>query len=159
MGARSTVSTRLLVALVAGASACGVGAGGLTDDRDAAPRGAGPSDSAATEAACVSGDPGRQRYGSACLCCHSDEFSVAGSVDLGGPAIVRVLVTDARGEIRDMAPNSFGNFFRHFALTPPLRAVAYDADGRASAMRDPAPHGDCNACHGLAGTTRQIHGP
>jgi hypothetical protein len=103
------------------------------------------------------GDRERQRHGTACLCCHADEFSVAGSIDPRGGAIARLVITDARGEAREMAPNAFDNFFRHFALTPPLRVEAYGVDGRSVAMRDPAPHGDCNACHGVS--TAAIHGP
>ncbi len=157
MGARGSLSSRLLrvaAALAAGACDLGTGDSPTKHETTAPPLEA----SAADAAACAAGDPNQQRYGTPCLCCHWDEFSVAGSVDRAAQ-IERIVVTDARGEVRNMTPNSFGNFFRHFTLTPPLRAVVYDKSGRASTMRDGAPHGDCNACHGTGGTTRQIHGP
>jgi hypothetical protein len=108
--------------------------------------------------ACSEGDPEVQRRGARCLCCHADDFSVAGSVDLTRPP-ARVVVVDAHGEERTMAPNVFGNFFAHFALAPPYRAMAYGADGSVLAMSAPAPHADCNACHVVAGPALPIHGP
>jgi hypothetical protein len=83
---------------------------------------------------------------------------VAGSIDPARPP-ARVVVVDAVGETREMAPNPFGNFFAHYALRPPIRAVAHAADGRAIAMGDPAPHADCNACHADTGPARPIFGP
>jgi hypothetical protein len=136
-----------------------------SNDNDAPTATAAPAISAAPSAAletgCIGGDRERQRHGSACLCCHGDEFSVAGSIDPGGSPISHIVVTDSLGDVREMAPNQFGNFFRHFTLTPPLRAVAYGIDGRAAAMEAAAPHGDCNGCHGqgLDKTAPLIHGP
>jgi hypothetical protein len=110
-----------------------------------------------TEVACAPGDRAVQRHGARCLCCHSDEFSFAGSVDARG-GVAQVTVTDARGETRKVAPNLFGNFFGHFPLTPPFRASVTRADGRVSEMRADAPHADCNACHAAGGPTRPIGG-
>jgi hypothetical protein len=93
------------------------------------------------------------------LCCHSDELGVAGSIDPAGPAVARVVVIDATGEASSLSPNRFGNFFRHFPMTPPIRAVVVGPDGRARAMQDGAPHGDCNACHRTGGAASPIHGP
>ena len=107
---------------------------------------------------CRDGDVAEQRYGAACLCCHA-EFSVAGSIDRAGPPVARVVVTDIEGRSAVSAPNAFGNFFRHFRLTPPLSAVVYGPDGDALEMRDPAPSGNCNACHSAMGPEPMLHGP
>lgn len=108
---------------------------------------------------CDDGDPTRQRHGATCLCCHTDDFGVAGSIDPNGSRVDRIVVTDANGEVARMAPNSFGNFFRHFAMTAPFRAVAIAADGRSIAMQGSAPSADCNECHSTNGTVPPIHGP
>jgi hypothetical protein len=109
--------------------------------------------------ACGDGDPAKQRHGVRCLCCHSDEFGVAGSIALEGPPIARVVVTDATGESSTLSPNSFGNFFRHFPMTPPVRAVVYGPSGEAIVMRALSPTPDCNACHFAGGPVAQVHGP
>ena len=108
---------------------------------------------------CVDGDIDLQRHGSTCLCCHTDDFGVAGSVDPGGSPIARVIVTDADGDVASMAPDRFFNFFRHFTMKPPFRAVVYGADGRALAMRSASPSADCNVCHYAGGPSPLIHGP
>jgi hypothetical protein len=105
------------------------------------------------------GDETVQRHGTPCLCCHGDELGVAGSVDPAAAPVARVVVTAADGDVADMAPNPFANFFRHFPMAPPLRAVVYAPDGRSAAMLQLAPSGDCNACHGLGGPVPPIHGP
>jgi hypothetical protein len=108
---------------------------------------------------CRNGDVTEQRYGTACLCCHEDEFSIAGSIDREGAPIVRVIVRDAEGRSVDTAPNSFGNFFGHFDLTPPLFAVVYGPNGDFISMRTAAPSGDCNGCHAEDGAAPPVHGP
>jgi hypothetical protein len=113
----------------------------------------------AAERWCADGDESVQRRGAPCLCCHGDEFGVAGSVDPTASPVARIVVTDATGEVREAAPNLFGNFFRHYALVPPLTAVAYAPDGRAAFMTSGAPHGNCNACHFEGGPVAPIHGP
>ncbi len=113
----------------------------------------------ADAAGCPSGDESVQRHGTACLCCHSDEFGVAGSIDPMGSPVARVLVTDSEGSTADLVPNSFGNFFRHFTMTPPLRASVYAQDGRAVTMTADAPSADCNGCHVTGGLAPPIHGP
>jgi hypothetical protein len=108
---------------------------------------------------CREGDPSQERHGTDCLCCHAVEFGVAGSVNLDGPLVTRVLVTDARGRSADMAPNAYGNFFRHDALEPPLKAVVFGPDGRASAMKQTVTEASCNRCHSAGGMVPPIHGP
>lgn len=108
---------------------------------------------------CRDGDANEQRYGSTCLCCHSDEFGVGGSIDRSGPPISRIVVVDAVGDVADVAPNAFGNFFRHFPMTPPVRAAAIGPDGRRIEMQSAAPSADCNRCHSATGSAPPIHGP
>lgn len=84
------------------------------------------------------------------MCCHA-EFGVAGSTDPARRDKVRIVVTDVQGRRAEMVPNPFGNFFRHVRLQPPLAAVLIDASGSTRVMKAKAPHGDCNACHGIAG--------
>lgn len=108
---------------------------------------------------CADGARETQRHGTACLCCHSDEFGVAGSVDLRGPAVARVVVADGYGNVADMVPNGFGNFFRHLKLTPPLTATVYGEDGQTLTMQSPASSGDCNSCHIASGSAAPLHGP
>src|SRR5438067_1966187 len=80
---------------------------------DDPPRASTTTTSAVAIGPCRDGDPNDQRHGATCLCCHSDEFGVGGSIDRAGPPVARVVVVDARGEIADVAPNPFSNFFRH----------------------------------------------
>lgn len=98
---------------------------------------------------CSDGDPDRERWGTSCLCCHTGEFGVAGSLarDAG---VAMVVVADRNGRTAEMPPNVFDNFFQHRNLEPPLTAVVTFADGEQRAMKSPAPHGSCNACHGVA---------
>ena len=123
----------------------------------------GQSSAAATSAdagvTCAAGDPGQERWGTACLCCHTDEFGIAGSVGKGGPPVARIVVTDALGTTLEMGPDPYGNFFRHDRLLAPLLARAYAVDGTALEMPQLAPHGDCNACHGVGGSAAPIVGP
>lgn len=108
---------------------------------------------------CVDGDSSVQRHGATCLCCHADGFGVAGSVDPKGPPVTTIVVTDARGDVATMSPNLFSNFFRHFTMTPPFRAVVHGPDGRSLEMKSDAPIADCNACHYTGGPVPLIHGP
>jgi hypothetical protein len=67
-----------------------------------------------------------------------------------------VEATDAAGTTFRMAVNASGNFYYNgrTRLTFPLRGVAVVApSGQRNAMDGDAPHGDCNACHTLMGTT------
>jgi hypothetical protein len=113
----------------------------------------------ADAASCEPGDPKRERYGTNCLCCHTGDFTVAGSIDLLGGPVARVVVTDSAGNRAEMAPDPYGNFFRHAPLIPPLTAVAFGPDGRARAMQMPAPHAACNECHRPDGVAPRIAGP
>ncbi len=128
--------------------------GGALPDVAPMPPGAGCSDAGA------SGSPteATQRYGTACLCCHGDEFGVAGSVSPIG-SVARVVVTGSDGDVADMVPNQFGNFFRHFPLATPVSAVVYTTDGRAATMRELAPSANCNACHSAVGPVPPIAPP
>jgi len=139
------MTTRQLAALLvwagcAGAAAC------VPEDEEPSP-------------ACADGDPLQERYGTDCLCCHRNEFGVAGSVDLAGdaPPVALVIVEDRSGVRAQMAPNPYGNFFRHVQLQPPLRAWVVGRDGGVAAMGMEAPHGSCNRCHGV--TTPRVRGP
>jgi hypothetical protein len=120
-------ATALLVAL----AACGAG-------EDAGDEGA---------AACEDGDPGAQRHGTDCLCCHAGQFSVAGSLAEGEARARQIVVTDAAGATLIMAPNPYRNFFRHVPVAPPLRAWIVDDEGRTYAMQAPIDDGACNRCH------------
>ena len=95
---------------------------------------------------CATGMPERERHGGDCLCCHSGEFSVAGST-LPSAEIQRVIVRDANGLILVMPVDPYDNFFQHTAVAPPLRASIVDARGRERIMQMLAPRGSCNACH------------
>lgn len=108
---------------------------------------------------CADGARETQRHGTACLCCHADEFGVAGSIDPEGPEVARIVVTDGDGNVANMVPNGFDNFFRHLRLTPPLTATVYGKDGQALSMKDPASSGDCNACHRPEGSAAPLRGP
>ncbi|HEY8089469.1 MAG TPA: hypothetical protein VIF09_16525 [Polyangiaceae bacterium] len=146
----------------AGLAACSGGAGGTEPSS-----GGGGADGATLAVApgppdasgCRNGPESTQRHGTPCLCCHSDEFGVGGSVDPAGAPVTRVVVTGSDGDVADMAVNSFQNFFRHFPLAPPVRAVVYGPDGSAVAMRELAPSADCNACHFHGGPVSPIVGP
>ncbi|MGO8997549.1 MAG: hypothetical protein ACLQVI_29890 [Polyangiaceae bacterium] len=105
------------------------------------------------------GDPSDQRRGSTCLCCHSDEFGVAGSVDPAAPPVAHVIVVDVTGDVADVSPNSFANFFRHFPMTPPLQASVVGPDGGTLPMQEEAPSADCNGCHFSGGPAAPIYGP
>jgi hypothetical protein len=113
----------------------------------------------ADAAACDPGDPDRERHGTSCLCCHTGDFTVAGSVDLGGAPVARVEVTDGFGNRSVMAPNPYGNFLRHNPLVPPLAAQVVGPDGGVRRMQMPAPHANCNECHRTGGAAAPIAGP
>ena len=97
---------------------------------------------------CRDGNPARERWGTSCLCCHTGEFGVAGSLapDSG---VVDIFVEDRDGRTAEMSPDIFDNFFRHRKLTPPLSTTITFADGDQRRMQA-VPHGSCNACHGVS---------
>jgi hypothetical protein len=111
------------------------------------------------DGAVCTGDPANQRHDAPCLCCHRDEFGVAGSVDLESYPVSRVVVRDALDRGVEMTINPFGNFFQHFKVTPPLLAAVVGPDGRTLAMPLLAPDGDCNGCHRPGGSAAPIRGP
>lgn len=141
------IAIGIAVALVAACSAAPPGASASTTDAGGLLPG------------CTDGDPSQQRYGATCLCCHTDEFGVAGSIDRQGAPATRIVVVDSNGVVADMAPNGFGNFFRHVPMTPPLEATVYGPTGATIAMRDPATSADCNSCHRAGGGAALVHGP
>src|SRR5262245_37393647 len=98
-------------------------------------------------AACIDGDESRERHGTDCLCCHAEDFSVAGSIASSPSAIARVEVTDSAGFELVMPVDPYGNFFQHEAVVPPLRARTVDVRGEVRTMTGEAPHGSCNRCH------------
>lgn len=137
-----------------GAAALALALAGLAGCSSAAPSTPIVADGGASAptTTCADGDPDRERYGTDCLCCHTGQFSVAGSVS---PAVARVVVTDATGNRFDIAVNPYGNFFRHTPLVAPLRASLVFTDGGTREMRGDAPSGACNGCHGApAGAPR-----
>lgn len=109
-------------------------------------------------AVCVDGDPQEERWGADCLCCH-EELGVAGSVDRAGPEVARVVVLGADGRRAVMAPNAYGNFFRHVKLDPPLEIWVEGPGGTRRVMEGLAPHGSCNRCHGAQGGPALVAGP
>jgi hypothetical protein len=147
---------RILVACVCGAVAA---ACGQADSVSSPPAPATTIAPASLLGPCRDGDEKEQRHGATCLCCHSDELGVGGSIDRAGPPVARVVVTDARGEVANVAPNPFANFLRHYPLVPPLRAAVIGPDGRVAEMVSDAPSADCNRCHWAGGAVAPIHGP
>jgi hypothetical protein len=110
-------------------------------------------------AGCADGDPSVERFGTDCLCCHKNEFSVAGSIAHDSPPVATVIVEDSVGGSAVASPNPFGNFFRHNRLVPPLRATIIGVDGKAITMSAPAPDGACNRCHRDGGAVPMLHAP
>lgn len=106
---------------------------------------------------CPLGDENKERWGTPCLCCHADTFGVGGSL-APGRLVARIVVRDAHGDVADMTPNPFGNFFQHLDLRGELDAEIHMKDGQIRRMRAKAPHGDCNVCHGLTGPAGMIGG-
>jgi hypothetical protein len=152
----------LVVACAAGAglASCGGGAGGASSSSaGGSPDTVAVAPSPPDASSCRNGPESTQRHGTPCLCCHSDEFGVGGSVDPAGAPAARVVVTGSDGDVADMTVNSFDNFFRHFPLATPVSAVVYGPDGRSVAMRELAPSADCNACHWTGGPVSPIVGP
>ncbi|MCI0634787.1 MAG: hypothetical protein L0206_12850 [Actinobacteria bacterium] len=84
---------------------------------------------------------------------------MAGSIDRTGPPISRVVVIDAAGRRAEMAPNPYGNYFRHLSLEPPLQAEVHGPDGTTLRMKALAPHGSCNRCHRPGGEAPPVRGP
>lgn len=125
-GAIVVASAAILIAV----AACGAGA-----DEDGG------------AASCEDGDPRVQRHGTDCLCCHAGQFSVAGSLAEDEARVRQIVVTDAAGATLIMAPNPYGNFFRHAPVAPPLRAWIVDDGGQTYAMQAPIDDGACNRCH------------
>jgi len=109
-------------------------------------------------AACDPGDPADERYGTSCLCCHTGDFTVAGSVDRAAPP-ARIIVVDRAGARAEMSPDPYGNFFRHVPLVPPLTATVIGIDGGSRVMPIAAPHADCNECHRPGGSAPRIATP
>jgi hypothetical protein len=128
--------TGLVLAVV---TLLGVGCAGSDPAASAQPVDVGP---------CRDGDPDRERWGTNCLCCHANEFGVAGSL-VPDAGVTAILVADPTGRTDEMSPDFFDNFFRHQRLTPPLTAIITFADGEQRKMLGLSPHGSCNACHGV----------
>ena len=61
-----------------------------------------------------------------------------------------MLLTDVEGRHLQIAPNPHDNFFRHVKLRPPIHATLVYADGTVRTMKQDAPHGSCNQCHGAS---------
>ena len=107
---------------------------------------------------CIDGDRDAGRRGTECLCCHTREFSVAGSIDPTSKPVRQVIVEDGFGHSAVMSPDSDGNFFRHDPLVPPLRARIVGEDGRVAQMASGA-EASCNRCHGDGGSAGRLRAP
>ena len=122
------------------------------------------------------GDDGNPRMhpGRTCVSCHEEENRDRGEIEapplwiggtvyptahepddcLGAPGPATVEITDADGTVFELPVNRSGNFRMEQAsgnVTFPVTAVVF-YEGRARAMPEPAPHGNCNACHTEQGT-------
>lgn len=106
-------------------------------------------------AQCADGDEREERHGTDCGCCHGSEFGVSGSVARTTTTLSEVVVEDAAGVRLQMAPNAHRNFFRHAALTFPLRAWTVSVDGGVSVMSALIGEGSCNRCHRETGGEAQ----
>jgi hypothetical protein len=104
--------------------------------------------------------------GRSCIKCHA--LTVGGTVypsahepdDCNGAAgsarsgWATVVIVDANGGTESLSVNQAGNFsLDHVTLAAPLR-VKVVFMGRERAMLEPAPSGDCNACHTQAGASK-----
>jgi hypothetical protein len=110
-------------------------------------------------AGCIDGDRDHERFATDCLCCHKNEFSMAGSIAADSAPVAAVVVEDAVGGSAVASPNPFGNFFRHNRLVPPLRATIVGVDGQRISMQSPAPDGACNRCHREGGEAAMLFAP
>lgn len=147
---RATLSLIALACAAAIVAACGgesVGAGEPGASARAAPRLVPVEEQFPT---CALGDEKRERWGTACLCCHADTFGVGGSLSRERN-VARIVVRDGFGDVADMTPNPFSNFFQHLKLRGELDAEIHMKDGQVRRMKGKAPHGDCNQCHGEGG--------
>jgi hypothetical protein len=113
---------------------------------------------AGAEAACEPGDKATQRFGTDCLCCHTGEFSVAGSVD-DASLVDYIRVVDEDRNWVTTRPNGLSNFFHHERLRGTLEITLFGKDGRSISMKSRAPHGSCNACHRPGGTAPRLRAP
>ncbi len=157
---------------VASAGGCAPDAATLAGDGGAA---AGP--------VCVSGEywargedgDNWMHPGGTCIGCHDGwhrgpVFSVAGTIyhdfneenDCNGfpgdfspvQDHAAIEITDSTGTPFVIVANRVGNFYSTHPLRYPLLHIRVRApNGMISQMSEPAPHGDCNACHTRDGTT------
>lgn len=114
--------------------------------------------SAKRTADCEEGDPGRERYGTDCGCCHGSQFAASGSVAAEAAANIRhVEVVDRLGQVFFMPPNPYGNFFAHRPRPEmPMRAKVVFRDGREHEMKDAIAEASCNHCHRASGPAKPI---
>ena len=113
------------------------------------------------------GEGSRMRPGDACIHCHAQSggeapsFTIAGTLyptghepaecnGTSGPATI--VITDARGTVVTLTPNSVGNFTSSAAVTFPIKAKVV-AGSKERAMAGAQSTGDCNACHSQNGTS------
>ena len=107
------------------------------------------------EQQCEGGDRTREQHGTDCLCCH-EEYGAAGSVEIGGPPVRRISLTDATGYEVIVTPNPYGNFFVRMPLTAPLAVAVEGMDGQVF-RKEAVEHGSCNRCH-TGGEVRRVYG-
>ncbi len=154
-----------------------------------APPGTQPDGAAWPAPACVSGTywglgeqgDNNMHPGVACIHCHTllqrgPTFALAGTLytsineadDCDGfPGTYtapqqhgQIEVVDATGTTFIIVANDVGNFYTTYDLRFPLQHVTVRApSGNTIQMIEPAPHGDCNACHTRGGTNTQPNHP
>ncbi|HSN25152.1 MAG TPA: hypothetical protein VLT45_02670 [Kofleriaceae bacterium] len=112
------------------------------------------------------GEGSTMRPGDACIACHARSggeaptFSIAGTLyptghepaecdGTSGPA--SIVITDARGTVLTLTPNSVGTFTSYASVTFPIKAKVV-AGTKERAMAGAQTSGDCNACHTQNGT-------
>jgi hypothetical protein len=106
-----------------------------------------------------SGENQNMRPGEACIACHATnkgpDFNVAGTVyptghepnDCNGKGGVTIVITDAKGTVRNLTVNSVGNFSFTGTLSMPYTAKVTTSSGATRAMVTAQSSGDCNSCH------------
>lgn len=109
------------------------------------------------------GNGSKMKPGQACLSCHGNDFSLAGTVypsahepdDCKGISTTgtTIVVTNKNNQSTSMAVNSGGNFYSQSSFTFPLQ-VKVVSGGKERVMNTPltaAMGGDCNHCHTQTG--------
>ena len=136
---------------------------GIVADRDAAAP-------VVCEPAATQLPNGEHNAGKACLNCHdggggAPRFTLAGTLyGPGGTAALsaaRIVVGDASGAVFKLATASNGNFYTSQTIVWPATVAASmcpDTTAMQASLASSA-QGNCNSCHGTAGSAGKIHLP